>query len=87
MYYSEFIMALFEALVKCLEERRREDVEMALQNPGFRERRVACRLLRDQGFHGSDLRREVDEAMAYLADQDAEDISCLIDDALSPKEK
>ena len=81
MDWAALIFELIQELIKCMEERRREDVEEGLINPGFRERRVLCRILRDQGFHGRDLRHEVDEGMAYLADQDAEDISLLLDDA------
>ena len=81
MDWSVFIFALLDWLKECMEERRRDQVEHGLNNPGFRERRVATKLLRDQDLHGRELRHEVDQAMAYLAEQDAEDISCLLDDA------
>ena len=83
MDWAALIFELFQALIKCLEERRREDVEDGLNNPGFRERRVLCRILRKQGFTGRELRMEVDEGMAYLQDQDAEDISLLLDEAVA----
>ena len=81
MDFSVFIFALLDWLAVCMEERRREEVEHDLNNPGFLVRRGCCKLLRDQGFHGRELREEVDHAMDYLGDQDAEDIACLLDDA------
>ena len=81
MDWSVFIFAALDWLKQCLEERRREDVEADLLNPGFRVRRAMCKLVRDQDFHGRELRREVDEGMLFLAEQDAEDIACLLDDA------
>ncbi len=81
MDWAVFFMALIEAIADCIEQRRRDSVERELQNPGIRSRRVATRLLRQQGFHGRELREEVDEAIEYLREQDAEDISLLLDSA------
>lgn len=81
MEWALIITAIIEAIAKCLEDRRREEVEAGLLNPGFRERRIVTRILRDQDLHGRRLREEVDEAMGLLAEMDAEDIGCLLDDA------
>jgi hypothetical protein len=78
MSWMTFLLELFGQLAKCMEERRRDVVEKELLTPGFASRRVAARLLRQQGFHGRELREEVDEAMEYLKEQDAEDISLLL---------
>ena len=80
MEWALIITAIIDAIAKCLENRRREDVEAGLLKPGFRERRICTRIIRDQDVHGRQLREEVDEAMALLAEMDAEDISCLLDD-------
>jgi len=81
MDWSVFIFALLDWLKECLEERRREQVEEDMIFGGFRVRRGVTRLLRDQDLHGRVLREEVDEAMGLLADMDAEDRSCLLDEA------
>ncbi len=81
MDWTVFFTALVAQLVECLRDRRREDIEDSLNEPGFRERRWVCRELREQGFHGRELRRETNEAMGFLKDQDAEDVSLLLDDA------
>jgi hypothetical protein len=73
--------AVIEEISKCLEDRRREEVEATLMNPGMRERRVIMQILRSEGIHGRQLREETDEAMGLLSEMDAEDISCLLDDA------
>ena len=81
MEWAVIITTIIEAIAKCLEDRRRDLVEEALMNPGFRERRVCMRILRDQDLHGRELRRETDEAMGLLDEMDAEDIGCLLDEA------
>ena len=82
MDWSVFIFALMDWLAGCMEKRRREDVAAGLLSPGFRERRGAMKLLRDQDFHGHELREQCDEAMLYLEEQTAEDVECLLDDAV-----
>lgn len=80
MDWSVLIVALFDALVECLKERRREKVEAGLNDPGFREAFVLRRLLRDQGLRGRALRTAIDDGMVYLESMTAEDIACLLDD-------
>ncbi len=82
MDYAAFFVALITQLMECLRARPREDIEDSLNEPGFRERRWVCRQLRKQGFTGRELRRETNEAMGFLKDQDAEDVSLLLDDAV-----
>jgi len=81
MDWASFIMALLKMLQECMEERRKEAVVDGMLNPGLRERFAAHRLLKEQGYHGRELRMEVTVAMQYLADLDAEDIECLLEDA------
>ncbi len=81
MDWTVFFTALVAQLLECMQERRREDVEDGLNEPGFRERRWVNRELRRQGMTGRQLRHETDEAIAHLEEQDAEDISLLLDDA------
>ena len=79
MDWTVFMFALLDWLAKCLEDRRRDQVEAEMLNPGFASRRGARVLLREQGYHGRKLREETDEAIAYLREQDAEDVNCLLD--------
>lgn len=82
MDYAAFFVALITQLMECLRARCRVDIEDSLNEPGFRERRWVCRQLREQGFTGRELQRETSEAMGFLKDQDAEDVSLLLDDAV-----
>ena len=83
MDWASFIMALLDKLIECIQDRRKEEVAAELMSGSIFVRRQACQLLREQGFRGRELRRQTDEAMAYLADQDAEDIECLLEDAIA----
>jgi len=80
-----FILELLDWLKECLEERRREDVEADMMRGGIRVRRGVTKILRNQDFHGRALREEVDEAMGMLAEMDAEDCACLLDEAAAVK--
>jgi len=82
MEWALIITAIIDAIAKCLENRRREDIEeRLLMGGGFLERRALTKILRAQDYHGRLLREEVNEGMAMLREMDAEDISCLLDDA------
>ena len=79
--WTAFIFELLDWLKECLEERRREEVEVAMLQGRIGVRRGVTKILRRQDFHGRALREEVDEAMGMLAEMDAEDISYLLDEA------
>ena len=77
----EIIMQFVRMIVDCLEERRREDVEEGLRNPGRREYREIVRMLRADGCSGRELRQEASATFVLLQEADAEDIDLLLIDA------
>ena len=81
MEWFAIVEMILSMIADCLEQRRREDVEAGLLRPGMREYRAILRGLREGGLHGRDLRAEATECMEALREADAEDISCLLDDA------
>jgi predicted HAD superfamily phosphohydrolase len=77
-----FVIQFIEALFKCIEDRRREEVEAGLNDPGRREYRLILRTLRrENDLHGQELFAEADEVFAALTEMDAEDIGVLLDKA------
>ncbi len=79
-----FIIQFIEALFACIEDRRREDVEAGLNNPGRREYRAILRTLRkEEDLHGRKLFAEADEMFSALLEMDAEDVAALLDTAQS----
>ncbi len=77
-----FIIQFIEALFACIEDRRREQVEEGLNNPGRREYRAILRTLRkEEDLHGRELFAEADEVFSALVEMDAEDVSALLDTA------
>jgi len=84
--WTAIIMEFLKAFIECLKERKREHVEADLNDRSPRalllKARIMRKTLRDKyELHGRELRDATDEGMAFLNEQDAEDISCLLDEA------
>ena len=83
MDWASIILALFEAIRQCIEDRKdREAVERGLNKPGLRMAGQIRRVLRMEGLHGHELRMAVQDAMDELQSMTPLEIEELVTDAM-----
>ena len=82
MEWVAIITMVIEAIMQCMEDRSRPDIERGLRNPGLRETMVLRRIIRqEKGLTGRKLHDAVSEALAYAKAMPSEEITAMLAEA------
>jgi len=80
MEWVALIQMIIEMIMKCREDRDRDEIEKRLRNPGIREAWALRKALKSKtSLRGKALAAEVEAGMAYLADMEHAEIGAFLD--------
>lgn len=83
MDWALFITALFDAWMKCREDRERDELEARLQSPRFCEYRAVRRAVRSLGLPWKEREAATEEAWEDLRTMPRPELAELVDEAES----
>ena len=82
MEWIAIITMVIEAIMECMENRNRVDIEAGLRRPGALETLTLRRIIRrETGFRGRKLRDAVAEGLAYAKAMPSDEITAIMAEA------